>query len=112
MFAVSLHARFGDDPDFCSQIDLIPSGTDDLAGARRGQNRKFKGPGRDTFALPQLIQICRNLDVGQRRVMFDLSDLTPSRKQMIEVSSPSGRIFAGAEASDLRPIQNGLNPPA
>ena len=54
MLAASLHTRFGDYPDSCRQIDLVPSRTKDLAGARCGQDGKFKGPGCDAFALLQI----------------------------------------------------------
>jgi hypothetical protein len=58
-----------------SKFDFCPCRADDLAGARRRQDRELQRPRGDAVLRAQLANEGRDLGIGQRRMMLDAPHL-------------------------------------
>ena len=83
--------------------DRFACSTSDALAAVRIANSRARAA--DAFLLAQLTHEGGNVAEGHRGVMLDRSDLFLGRIDRVEVSFPSGGIFAVAEALRLRPIE-------
>jgi hypothetical protein len=90
----------------------LPRGADNLAGARRRQDREFERSGGEPVAFPQIRHERGELGIWQARVVFDRGHLRPLRQQMVEIAFLGRRVFAAAVAERLGVVENALDPAA
>src|SRR5580700_10013254 len=96
MDSARLHALSWDGPDGRLEVDLIPGCAQNLARARRRQDRELDGQGGHGVTLADLADEPGDLAVGQRRVVPP-RNLQTLGQQLVQVPPPEGRIWAMPE---------------
>ena len=113
MLAAGFHATRRHDPDFLVPDRSPPTSlqSSHWSSPRSGSQIRAPAPQR----LPaRSSSIMKRSTARQRQglMMLDLLDLRPRRQQLVEMSTPAGRIFAVAIAAHSRPIEHGFDPSA
>src|SRR5262249_23005871 len=71
-FLACFHAPGRYNPDRLVEVDLVPGGAADHAGARAGQDQKFECRRRRAAMLTQLLDEARHLDICHRRMVLGM----------------------------------------
>ena len=92
--------------------NLRPLGVGGLAGPRRAQHRQRQRLGGYALGRGEVRHEHRHVEPWQRRVMLNLLHLAGLRQLQCEVTYPSSRVLALAQAVDLGRVQYRRDPAA
>src|SRR5215831_8456772 len=109
MLATRLHPGSRYRPCPFREVDLVPSGADDLAGARRCKDRKLERAAGNPVLFPQLRYKGTDLGVGQRGMMLDAANFRFSGQEVFEMPAPPRRVLARPIAARRCPVEHRLD---
>src|SRR5262249_53404739 len=94
------------------KVDFVPVCAASFAASDSRQDHELEGACTDAVAGAQSLHECRDLDIGQSRVMPDPADFGPGRQEMIQVPTPARGIFSISEPTNFGPVEYGFHPTA
>ena len=97
MLTATLHALRRHRPYLGLKVDLIPPGANHLTRAPGRQDGEFQSSGRNTFHRPKPTHELRNVGKGHR-CMVTPGQSRSHGQQLVQMSAPPKRVFAGAMA--------------
>src|ERR1700722_16859552 len=106
MLTTSFHPLRWNAPKAAGDVHFIPKDAKGFAASRACQDAKLQSPGRYARLIPKSFHEGGQRLVIQGRMMFDGAHVGPTRKEFVEMPTPTGRILAVPKLSNACPIQN------